>query len=498
MRTLLLILLTLVLSSACQRQREPTQVSEKPDTATDTSTPRAQAGTSRFGLRARVSYADIEAIAAEQLPAAYPVSGERRLCKRVIGIRICGTAQWNLLVERTAPLQMSGKEQRIVASAPLRFSGVVGIRGGVAEALGLSALQVSGALISTIRSGLQLQDDWCPQIQVDTHYRWTEKPTALWRGKLDFDLEKIINEALDRQLATLQPRLNESIDCQRFRGQLAEHWHSYSFPLDIPTNTDDAEPQQVHLNIVPAGFAFSGIQTEADTLGIGFELEGTTVVASTPLQAETLALPPLRQVDFQASRTDFDLLLRADYEQLEALIAPLVLNKTYSSDSAAGKVSVTLSRIDLSGNSQGVTVTLDFVAQLPGSRRDTRGTLYLTALPVVDSEGQQLQLQDIRLSRLLDSTLWSLISNVFEGQIIAAIERASTLDLSAHTRKLEQRLQSQLQDPARTGGLHVRADGLEIRLQAIHAEADALVACTRVSAGLDIDIPLTVLKKPLK
>lgn len=498
--------------SGCQRDREPTLVSEKPDAATVSQMPQEQPGTSRFGLRARVSYADIEAIAADQLPASYPVAGEKRVCKRIIGIKVCGTAQWDLLIERTAPLEMSGKQRRITASAPLRFSGVVGIRGSAAQALGLSSLQVSGALISTISSGLQMQTDWCPQLQVDASYHWIEKPTALWRGKLDFDLEDIVSEALDKQLTTLEPRLNDSIDCARFRKQLTEHWHSYSFPLDIPaantsastnTNADadaaiEAQPQQVHLNIVPTGFAFSGIQTEADKLGIGFELEGTTVVASQALKAETLVLPPLRKVDFQASRTDFDLLLRADYQQLESVISPMVLNKVYSSDSAAGKVSVTVKRIALSGNSDGVTVALDFIAQLPGTRKETRGTLYLTAIPVVDANGQQLQLQNIRLSRLIDSTLWNLISNVFEGQIISAIERASTLDLSAHTRKLEQGLQSQLQDPARTGGLRVRADNLEIRLQGIYAEADALVARTRVSAELDIDIPLTVLKKPLK
>ena len=496
--TLSLALLCAVLASACQHQTEPTQVSEKPESISRSATPGEQPGTSRFGLRARVSYDDIEAIAADQLPASYPVNGERRVCKRIIGIKVCGTAQWDLLIERTAPLQMSGSEQQIVASAPLRFSGVVGIRGGAAQALGLSALQVNGELVSSISTGLQMQADWCPQLRVTASYRWIEKPTALWRGKLDFDLEDIVNDALDRQLMTLEPRLNKSIDCVRFREQLTEHWHSYSFPLDIPASDAVAQAQQVHLNIVPTGFAFSGIQTEADKLGIGFELEGTTVVASAALTPEALTLPALREVDFQASRTDFDLLLRADYEQLEAVISPLVLEKEYSADSAAGRVSVTLQQIDLSGNDQGVTVALNFTAQLPGSRRDTRGTLYLTANPQVDAAGQQLQLRNIRLSRLLDSTFWSLISNVFEGQIIAAIERASTLDLTAHTRKLEQGLQSQLQDPARTGGLHVRAEDLKIRLQGIYAEADALVARTRVSAGLDIDIPLTVLKKPLK
>ncbi|MGQ7843824.1 DUF4403 family protein [Granulosicoccus sp. 3-233] len=501
---IILAVLTVLLTSACQRDPAPAQVSEKPGAIQDGKALREQPGISRFGLRARVSYEDIEAIAADQLPASYPVVGERQVCKRIIGIKACGTAQWDLLIERTAALQLSGVQGLITASAPLRFSGMVGIRGAAAQALGLSSLRVSGALVSTINTTLMMQADWCPQLRVDASYRWTEKPTALWRGKLDMDLENIVNDALNKQLAALEPRINDSIDCGRFRQQLTEHWRSYSFPLEIPSPADDTNatptpgPQQVHLNIVPTGFAFSGIQTEADKLGIGFELEGTTVVASEALHPEDLDLPPLRKVDFQASRTEFNLLLRADYQQLAAVISPLVLDKTFTSDSAAGRVSVTLTQIALSGNRDGVTVALEFIAQLPGTRKNTRGELYLTATPMVDPDREQLQLQNIRLSRLLDSTLWNLVSTVFEGQIIAAIERAATLDLSTHTHRLEQALLLQLQDPARTGDLNIRADKLDIRLLGIHAEADALVARTRVSAELDIDIPLTVLKKPLK
>ena len=496
------ILISLVLScvtaSSCNRDTAPSQVSEKPDQLADTLDTLIEPRASRFGLRARVSYDDIEAIAAEQLPNSYPVEGNRKVCKRIIGIKACGTAQWDLIVTRTAPITLNGVEQFITASAPIRINGKVGIRGSMAELLGLSALDVQGEVLTTIRMGLDMQDDWCPMIRADVSYQWVQKPTALWRGKMDFDLEKIVSDALDKQLATLEPRLNKAIDCAKFRQQLAGYWHSYTFALDVPSPNDDALPQQVHLNIVPKGFAFSGIHTEPDKFGVSFEVEGTTVVASTALQSESLPLPPLREVAFQASKTDFDLLLRADYTQLEAAITPLLINRNFSSDSAAGKVNVQIGSIKLSGSTTGVTVALGFVAQLPGSRRDTKGVIYLNASPVVETVREQLRLENIRLSKVLDSTLWNLISTVFEGQIIEAIERGSIIDLSSHTRNLEKRLQQQLQDPARTGGVAVRAKNLKIRLLGLFPEANSLAARAQVSAELDIDIPLTVLKKPLK
>ena len=491
-------MLICVVVSSCNRDTAPSQVSEKPENLAETPDTMTEPQASRFGLRARVSYDDIEAIAAEQLPVSYPVAGVRTVCKRIIGIKACGTAQWDLTVSRTAPITLGGLDQFITASAPIRFSGKVGMQGRMAELLGLSALDVQGEVETDIRMGLDMRDDWCPVISADVSYHWVQKPTALWRGKLDFNLEEIVNDALDKQLEKLEPRLNKAIDCVQFRRQLASYWHSYTFALDVPSPNEDTAPQQVHLNIVPTGFAFSGIHTEPDKFGVSFEVEGTTVVASSALQKESFPLPPLREVAFQASKTDFDLLLRADYTQLEAAIVPLLTDRNFSSDSAAGVVSVQISSLKLSGSKTGVTVTLDFVAQLPGSRRDTRGIIYLNASPVVDTSNELLRLENIRLSKVLDSTLWNLISTVFEGQIIAAIERGSIIDLSSHTRKLEQRLQQQLQDPARTGGVAVRADNLKIRLLGLFPEASSLAARAQVSAELDIDIPLTVLKKPLE
>ncbi|NND91746.1 MAG: DUF4403 family protein [Granulosicoccus sp.] len=501
MRTMVPVLLIVLLAvsvDSCKRQSEPSRVSEKPeDLAADTLT-KAEPRSSRFGLRARVSYDDIEAMAVELLPDAYPITGTRLVCKRILGMEACGTVQWNLNVLRTAPPVLTGQDQQIMVTAPIRFTGTVGVQGRVAKALGLSAVQVHGAVMADVSMGLTMQDDWCPSPSVEVAYRWIEKPTALWRGRMDFNLESIVNAALDKQLETLEPRLNEAIDCQRFRGQLSSYWRSYTFSLDVPAPAVHGDAQRLHLNIVPTGFAFSGIHTESDKFGVSFVIDGTTVVASTPLQTKALTLPPLRQVDFQSSRTDFDLLLRADYTQLEQAITPLLTNRSFSSSSAAGDVSVQVNSVELSGTTGGVAVALGFTAKLPGSRRDTRGIVYLNANPVVDAEAEQLRLEDIRLSKVLDSTLWNLISTVFEGQIIAAIERGSIFNLSTHARELEQRLQTQLQDPARTGGVTVRAENLTIRLLAIIPEAQALAARAQVSAELDIDIPLTVLKKPLR
>lgn len=497
-RIIVVTALILVLISACNRSPKTTQVSEQPEALTESETTVTEPREGRFGLRARVRYQDIEAIAAEQIPEAHAVSDTRRLCKRIIGINACGTARWDIVLHRNENLKISGQRGQILLSAPLGFAGTVGVEGKVAKALGLSSLDVYGALHTNISVGLTMLKNWCPRISAKVDYQWLEKPTVAWRGKLDFNLEKIVNDALDKQLATLETRLNEAIDCTAFRRELANHWRSYTFALTLPALSEDEAAQQVHLNVVPTGFAFSGLRTERSDLGVSFTLDARTVVASNPISVTAIALPPLKQVDFKNSRTDFDILIRADYEQIQRVLEPRIVGIQYTSNSPAGEVRVEVTSIALSGNTAGVTVALGFNARLPGHRRDTKGVVYLNASPQMDAENETLYLRDIKLSKVIDSTLWNIVSSVFEGQIIAALERNAVFNLSTRARELEGKLAEQLRDPKRTGGVRVQVEGLSIRLLDIIPELKALAARARVSAELDIAIPLNVIRKPLQ
>ena len=186
------------------------------------------------------------------------------------------------------------------------------------------------------------------------------------------------------------------------------------------------------------------------------------------------------------------------WAQLDALASPALLGRTFRSDGVAGAVAVEVTSIAFSGTRAGVGVTLGFTADLPATRRPTRGVLYLDARPVVDREAERVTLADIRLSRVLDNRLWGLIGDVFEGPVIAAIERAAVVDLGERTAALEARLVAQLTDPERTGGLAVEARDVDVRLLSLFAERDALAAVARLDATLDVDVPFEVLAAPLE
>lgn len=494
-KTFLFLLLGVGLLSSCNKTPEQIQVSEQPEELTQLQKVKTEPREGRFSLRSRIAYSDIQTLIENEIPPTHTVEDSRRLCKRIIGIKACGTANWNLNASRQDNLKVSGDKQHIFVQAPIAFDGIVGMEGKVAKALGLTKLDVEGTVLANIKLGLQVDENWCPSVSVSITYNWTKKPTVAWRNKLDFNLEKIINDTLDKQLEQLEPRINASIDCEKFRNQLEQQWKNYSFAIDLPTIEGAGDVDEMHLNFVPTGFAFSGIHTEKDRLGLGFALDGTTVLENDPVSISSLPLPPLQHIEYQQTKTDFDILLRANYTQLEKILQPQLQGKKYTSDSIAGEASVTVKSLALSSNSTGVTVSLGFVATLPGNSGDTNGTVFLIASPEIDTEKEQLSLTNIRLSKVIDSTVWDLLSSVFESQIIAAIERNAIIRYASRLRELEQKIIGQLQDTSRTGGVVVTTKQLSIRLLDIIPEASSLVALARVSADLDIDIPISLIQK---
>ncbi len=482
-------LLILSFLSACGGEPATTLVSEKPASSDVSDIGQLHTKPSRINIRTRIRMSDVQSILETEIPPKLDGTGEQRQCKRVLGIKLCGTAQWQYDVERGVINTAAAQGDRLALTVPLAFRGSAGIQGDVAKALNLSKLDFDGALISTIKLSLDLDDQWCPVVSTDVDYQWQKKPKVDWVAGLDMDLSSHLDKAINKQLAGLDEKLKESIDCEEFKTNIAQHWRNYTFPIDIAENT------RMHLNLQPVSFAFSGMRTDAEYTGVSFTLLANTLLESTPADETPQSIPDLIRSDYQPGQSVFELLIRSNYDHLEELAKPVVLNKTFSNDSAAGKVDVTVNDLALSGNNDGITIKLDFDAKLPGGRKTSKGEVYLTASPEIDLLSQEISLTNIRLSKVLDSTMWNAIASLFEAKIISAIEAQTLWDVHEQIEELEAKLLAQLNDPSQTHGLEISAETLQIALVDLVPEQTALAALLNVETDMDIVIPDTVLKK---
>lgn len=474
------------LLSACYGDKPPTDLSEKP-VSTQTTVTQTLPHLSHIGIRARVKTEDFSSLVRQELPETVIGDGTERMCKRVIGLKVCGTAQWEYQINRGEDISVSAVNDKIELRIPLEFSGIAGIQGDVAKALNLSRLDFNGALDADLTMGFDLDKDWCPIIDTQISYVWTRKPRVKWTGGIELNVQSHVDEAIAKQLADLQPKLKEAIDCEQFREMLQTHWRSYSFPIELSAN------ETMHLNLTPSGFAFSGVHTETDQLGVTFTLIANTSLEPEAIEINNVELPEVQQIDYDIGTTEFELLVRASYNQLQSYTAPSLIGKNFTSKTAAGLVSVRVNNLDISANNDGITVALAFDADLPATRRNTPGTVFLTAKPHIESDINVISLRDIKISPVLDSKLWKLLATVFEQKIITAIQEKAILDLTPKIQELEKTLLAQLTDSASTSGLSINAQELSIAITRLTPEKEALAAIMQARVQLDIDVPLAVL-----
>ena len=515
--TLIALALCCLALSGCTEDSTPirSQVSERP---TGFSAPLVTTmGQSKLGLRLRFKFEDLASILAAEVPETEIGTGRKRVCKRVIGIKVCGTANWQYTVTRTDDFIVSGRVDTVYFKVPLRFDGTAGVDGDAAKALGLNDVDFHGAVDATIGLRLDLDDRWCPVVNSDIQYRWTESPKVRWAGGIDIGIQSKLDETIAEQLADIDEKIKSSIDCDAFRRQISEHWRVHSFPLELPTSPpsdvvstqsndsassaspadadSDSNKALLFLNLRPQSMKFSGVRTEADRVGVSFILESETSVdadAVTDLPGE---LPALQRTDYAVGQTKFEIPIRLPYGYLERYARDEVVGRTFTSNQSSSDLAVTVNEIEFFSSEEGLTIGLTFDADLPATTRNTIGQLYLTTVPVIDTFNRTLTLSDTSLSPVLDSAVWQLLTSIFENQIIRAIEKKTVIELGQQLDDLESKLAAQLSSPERTGGLLVTAERPSIQLIAMVPQDDALVIRVEFSTELDIDVPADVFER---
>jgi len=115
-----------------------------------------------------------------------------------------------------------------------------------------------------------------------------------------------------------------------------------------------------------------------------------------------------------------------------------------------------------------------------------------------DVKNQSLTLNNIRITKILDSTLWNLLCRIFEGQIVTAIERNAKIGYSKRLDALATKVKTQLEDPSRMNGAIFTVRQYNVELLDIIPEPASLAARARVIADLELNIPLSLVQDSIK
>jgi len=178
-------------------------------------------------LSAELPADDLSRWLSETAPAQLQGQGGKKVCQRVLGFKVCGNANWNYLVERTAPIdipQVDINAPSLTLAAPLSVNGTVGVDGDIGKALGLDAVPVKADMTLILNAVVSGNALGCPQVKVSATPQWAAKPEATLPGNIKINLTDALESALRAQVANWQKAVNEALDCDAVLSQLKPLW----------------------------------------------------------------------------------------------------------------------------------------------------------------------------------------------------------------------------------------------------------------------------------
>jgi len=444
---------------------------------------------SNIGLQTRLPYRSLILAAEHATREAQSGTGEKQSCKKMLGAKVCATLKWQYSIIRDGEIRIESQGERLQLILPLSFSGLVSVDGRGGKLFGLRNKDIDGKLNLIADLAVSIKDNWCPVIESTVSYEWVTDPRIRLVGKLRINLRKSVDKALQRKLRDLESKLTDVVDCEEFRQSIQNQWRTHYLEVDVRGSN------QNQLVITPVRASVSHIGVKQDHISLAFDLGAT--VQLRPAQSTsndsqsttTLPLPVLEPYSNIPGAVEFSLLMQIPYDQLQAKLAGKVVGTTFGSGSAN---TLTVTSMDLYPADEHLIIDIGFEANA-ASIIKTQGNIYISAKPVADPIQDQLVLEDLQLTRTIDSRLMSALTTILRQQLLDALRKESVIDLSPSLEKIEASVNEALSNPEKTAGIQIDVQSPEVRLMTLNPQAEGVAAIVHLSTRLTATIPEDVL-----
>ena len=440
---------------------------------------------SSFSVNIRLPFDELSVRANQAAPKTYQGHGVgKRKCKRIIGIKTCGTPEYDYVVKRGEISVTAGPANSIRLSVPLAISGHGGYQGKGAKLFGLQSKQFKASLQAVSDISLTVANNWCPQPTIRADFEWIEgAKIELFRG-VWVGVRSMVEPRLKEKIAELSNSVAKQIDCEDIRRKLQTVWTKHSWPIQIG---DTKEPN--HLNISPEQIGFSGLVVDRQAVNFAVHLVADARISATPANTDPMPLPPpLPELHSAASSADSALAVSlptfVSYEQVRELIANRLMKAPIRTETSAGDATLTTRDVNVYPSGEKLVIAALLDVDLPTQLFDVSGWVYLTTTPRAENNGTALRLAEPTFSRDVNSKTWRLVSVVLEQNIKDGLSDWGVIDLNESISKAKDRLAEQVATPRLDFSLDVGDP--QLRLGEIAVTANQLVIETIFRSRADI------------
>lgn len=358
-------------SAACAADKPPLN----PDPPSPLATTSRVSATVEFGLPALASAIE------RDIPRRLATIDERVSCvhRRVLGFRVNANCDIYGYIERTGPVSLYGRGDRVVGATPI-YGAVEGQGANRFTARIYGETEASATVEAEVRP--KLRRDWSLDLNFSDGFRWSERPYLHVLGR-DIALAKYAEPRIRAQLAKVRSRADAAARRLDLRDKAAAAWQQAFEPIKL------ADEPEVGLQLTPQSAAFAGIRANAKVLSGSLELLGSaeTFIGHAPPAGAPTPLPPLGTDVTAPGSFDVILPVRVGYDALRDKIMQVIA-------AIAPKGEKAIREVQIYPSSGKLVVGLRVVKS---SDTDTSAGewTYLSGTPNVDPEKQTVALSDL-------------------------------------------------------------------------------------------------------
>jgi hypothetical protein len=443
----------------------PALAAEKPPLSPDQPAPLVTSSrvsaTIEFGLPALA--ADIE----RDIPRRLATIDERINCvhRRVFGFRVNANCDIWGYVERTGPVSLYGRGDRVIGAVPI-YGTAAGQGANRFTAHIHGDTEARATVEAEARPGLRR--DWSLELNFSDGFHWSEPPILHVLGR-EISLARYVEPRIREQLAHVRARALASARALDLHGKAATAWQHAFEPIEL------ADDPEVWLQVTPQSAAFAGVRANSKVLEGSLELSGNaeTFVGHAPPAVTPTPLAPLGK-DVAAPGT-FDIILpvHIGYDTLRQKIMQVI--------AAAPKGETTIRDVQIYPSNGKIIVGLR-AAKTADTDPNAGEWVYLSATPQVDADGQTLKLPDLAAASEAASNIGAAFG---KEQFVDLIKQQVSVNYQAAYQRLLDKANQRLTRPLKNG---FRMEGhlTSAKLDRILLLTDGIAIALRASGDLKI------------
>ena len=367
------------------------------------------------------------------------------------------------------PLGLSGQGRDLVITMPIRATvRAQRIAGIIEQKTATASAQVRGVV------RLDLAADWTPRGRIEIDYNWTREPGIDFLGQR-IKFTGPADAKLKGVIARLERTLPGELAKLGVRQQIENTWRQAFTSLNLNT----ANPP-VWMRIAPQELQYGGytVRGRRLVLRLGMAARTETFVGDRPDDPPAVALPKVRPMTAAPGAMQFFIPVVADYAQLEPVVQKALVKRAARPFvlPGIGDVNVRFGKVTIYGTTGNrIAVGAGFTArEAAGLLPETKGTLWLTALPVNPPDSREVQFRELKVAGATDGKVTDLLLGLANSPAVAetiagALSQNFTRDYDQLLGKIGRAIDTQ-----REGRLLVRARIDNIRTEPLRAAGRGL------------------------